>query len=150
MKLLTMIFLSIFLGKGCDSETEQDLKNTIIEYTANTRGFYQKIVIQNQTISVSKNRDEKNMPVATKLSDADWKFLVTEFQKIKLDKMSTYVGATQKRFYDGAAIGDFKILHKEKTYQSGSFDAGTPPVEIAKLVDKVVALGNANFKELKK
>lgn len=149
MKLITILFLSFILGKGCESETQEDLKTTIIEYTANTRGFYQKIVIQNKTISVSKNRDEKNMPTATKLSDADWKFLVTEFQKIKLDKMSTYKGPTEKRFYDGAAIGDFKIVHKDKIYQCGNFDAGTPPVEIAKFVNKVVDLGNANYKEIK-
>ena len=149
MKLITILFLSFILGKGCESETQEDLKTKIIEYIANTRGFYQKIVIQNKTISVSKNRDEKNMPTATKLSDADWKFLVTEFQKIKLDKMPTYKGPTEKRFYDGAAIGDFKIVHKDKIYQCGNFDAGTPPVEIAKFVNKVVDLGNANYKEIK-
>ncbi len=149
MKLFTMIFLSLFIGKGCDSKTQDDLKTTVIEYTANTRGFYQKIVIQNQTISVSKNRDEKNMPTSTKLSDTDWNFLVTEFQKIKLDEMANYKGATEKRFYDGAPIGSFTIIHKEKNYSCGSFDAGTPPVEIAKFVNKVVELGNANYKKIK-
>ncbi len=149
MKLLTILFLSLFLGKGCDSEDQQDLKKTVIEYTANTRGFYQKIVIIDQTISVSKNKDAKNMPTATKLSDNDWKFLVAEFQKIKLDEMAIYKGATEKRFYDGAPIGSFTIIHKEKNYSCGNFDAGTPPVEIAKFVNKVVELGNTNYKEIK-
>ena len=56
MKLFTMIFLSIFLGKSCEGQTKNDLKTAVLEYTANTRGFYQKITIQDQMVSVSKDR----------------------------------------------------------------------------------------------
>ena len=39
MKLLSLLFLTIFLGKGCDAEQKQDVESAIIEYTATTRGF---------------------------------------------------------------------------------------------------------------
>jgi hypothetical protein len=41
MKILSILFLTLFLGNGCDSAKAQDMENAIIEYTANTRGFYQ-------------------------------------------------------------------------------------------------------------
>ena len=33
MKLFTMIFLSLFLGKSCEGQTKNDLKTAVLEYT---------------------------------------------------------------------------------------------------------------------
>ncbi len=140
MKLYALILLTLFLGKGCSQEVKKDLANTKIQYVANTRGFYQKITIQKQEISVSKNRNDETNGVTTKISDANWKQLIALFSKIDLDKLSTYEGPTQKRFHDGAAMANLTITHKEKEYQSTTFDNGTPPVEIAGFVNKVTSL----------
>ena len=137
MKLFTILFLSVFLGKSCDSQNKPDLKSAVLEYSANTRGFYQKIIIQNQTVSVSKDRGNKEKLVVTKISDADWKELVGYFETINLNSLSTLKAPTEKRFYDGAAIADLKILYKDKTYQTTSFDHGNPPEEIKKIVTKI-------------
>ena len=139
MKILSLLFLTIFLGKGCDGDQQQDLKTAVIDYTANTRGFYQHIVIQDQQIRVSKERGDKNT-TTSKISDADWKILVIEFSKIKLEDLPNLKAPTEKRFYDGAAIGDLKVTYKEQTYESSAFDHGTPPAEIAGLVNKMVSL----------
>ena len=40
MKAITMILLTVFLGKGCSQEAKNDLASATIEYVANTRGFY--------------------------------------------------------------------------------------------------------------
>lgn len=121
-----------------DDKLIQNQKNDVMfEYTANTRGFYENIIIQNQTITVSKDRSNTEKLVSTKISDADWKQLISEFEKINLEKLSEYKDPTQKRFYDGAAIADLKITFKEKTYQTKSFDHGNPPLEIQKLVSKI-------------
>ena len=137
-----MILLTIFMAKGCSQVSNKDFENTVIQYTANTRGFYQKITIQNQEVSVSKVRDEEGKGVTTKISDADWKKLGDLFSKIELDKLSTYVGPTQKRFHDGAAMADMIIIYKDKEYQTTTFDHETAPVEIADFVNKVVSLVN--------
>ena len=139
MKILSLLFLTIFLGKGCDGDQQQDLKTAVVDYTANTRGFYQHIVIQDQKITVSKERGDKNT-TTSKISDADWKILVIEFSKIKLEDLPNLKAPTEKRFYDGAAIGDLKVTYKEQTYESSAFDHGRPPAEIAGLVDKMVSL----------
>jgi hypothetical protein len=137
MKLFTMIFLSILLGKSCCTHSQNDSKEAVLEYTANTRGFYQKITIQDQTISISKDRSGNEKPVSTKISEKDWKELVGYFEKINLDSLSTLKAPTQKRFHDGAAIADLKVTYKNKTYQTEAFDHGYPPEAIKKLIDKI-------------
>ena len=137
MKLFTMLFLSLFLGKSCTSQTKNDLKTAILEYTANTRGFYQKITIQDQMVSVSKDRSGTEKPVATKILDKDWKELVAYFETINLDSLPTLKAPTQKRFHDGAAIADLKVTYKDKSYQTASFDHGYPPEAIKKIVVKI-------------
>lgn len=137
MKLLSLLFLTLFLGKGCDSDKQQDMKTAVIEYVANTRGFYRKITIQNQMVTVSKERRGNDNAIAEKISDADWNVLVTAFQELDLDGIPNLKAPTEKRFYDGAAIANLKIIYKEKTYESTSFDHGFPPAEIEKLVNKI-------------
>jgi hypothetical protein len=128
------------MAKGCSQEAKNDIANAKIVYTANTRGFYQKITIQNQEISVSSERDSADKGVTSKISDADWKELVGYFEKIELDSLSTYKDPTQKRVYDGAAIAELIINYQEKEYQTKNFDHGYPPVEIEKFVNKLVSL----------
>jgi hypothetical protein len=137
MKLFTMIFLSLFLGKSCESQTKNDLKTAVLEYTANTRGFYQKITIQDQMVSISKDRSGNDKPDAIKISDKDWEELVGYFDSVELDSLATLKAPTEKRFYDGAAIANLKVTHKDKTYQTEAFDHGYPPETIKKLVLKI-------------
>ena len=134
MKLLSLFFLTIFLVKGCDAQKQQDLETTVIEYVANTRGFYKKITVQNQMVSVSKDRKGDDKPVQIKISDSDWKKLIADFQEINLDEVPNLKAPSEKRFYDGAAIANLKITHKDKTYESTNFDHGNPPAEIKNLV----------------
>lgn len=137
MKLFTMIFLSLFLSKSCESKAQKDLKTAVLEYTANTRGFYQKITIQNQMVTVSKDRSGNNKPVGTKISDKDWNELVGYFETVELDSLATLKAPTEKRFHDGAAIASLKVTYKDKTYQTEAFDHGYPPEAIKKLVTKI-------------
>ena len=137
MKILSLLFLTIFLGKGCDSAKAQDIQSAVIEYTANTRGFYQKITIQKQMVSVSKDRSGTEKPVAKKISDADWKELVGYFEKINLDSLPKLKAPTEKRFHDGAAIANLKVTQKDKFYETEAFDHGYPPEAIKKLVTKI-------------
>jgi hypothetical protein len=139
MKILSLLFLTIFLGKGCDSAKAQDIQSAVIEYTANTRGFYQKITVKDQMVTVSKDRDGNDKPVPVKISDADWNELVDCFKKVELDSLAKLKAPTEKRFYDGAAIADLKITYKDKTYESTSFDHGFPPKEIKKFVNRITS-----------
>jgi hypothetical protein len=137
MKLITMFILCISLCKNCSSQTNKDLKDTAVEYTASTRGFYMKISIKDQMLSVSKDRNSNENITKTKITDADWEELVTIFKTIDLNGIATLKSPTEKRFYDVAAIGNLKINYKDKEYESSAFDHGYPPAEIKKFVDKI-------------
>jgi len=140
MKAITLLLLTIFMAKGCSQEAKNDIANAKIVYIANTRGFYQKITVQNQEVSVTSERDSQDKGVTSKISDADWKELVGHFEKVELDSLSTYKDPTQKRVYDGAAIAEVIINYQEKEYQTKNFDHGYPPIEIEKFVNKLVSL----------
>ena len=137
MKLFAVILLSVFLSKSCESQNKNDLKTAVLEYTANTRGFYQKITIQNQMVAVSKDRSGNDKTVAIKISDADWKEMVGYFENIALDSLATLKAPTKKRLHDGAAIANLKVVYKDKTYKTESFDHGFPPETIKILVTKI-------------
>ena len=137
MKIIAVLFLITFLGKSCDADKKQELENTIIEYTANTRGYYYKITIQNQMVTVSKDRKGNDNPVAEKLSDSDWNEIITDFKSINLEEISNLEAPTKYRHHDGAAMANLKITYQEKVYESQTFDNGYPPDKIAKLVNKV-------------
>ena len=94
-------------------------------------------MVENQKVFVSKNREEK--PVEIKISDADWKVLTTEFEKLNLEAIPNLKAPTEKRFYDGAAIANFRITYKGKTYETKGFDHGFPPLEIKKIVVRLVS-----------
>ncbi|MFV5694250.1 hypothetical protein ACM55G_02275 [Flavobacterium sp. LB3P122] len=139
MKILSVLFLTIFLGKGCEAQKKQDIETAVVEYVANTRGSYQKITVKNQIVTVSKDRNGNDKPVPAKITDADWKELVEFFKSVKLDSLAKLKAPTEKRFYDGAAIANLKITYKDKTYETTGFDHGFPPKEIKKFVNKITS-----------
>lgn len=137
MKILSLLFLTLFLGKGCEGGKKQDIETAVIEYVANTRGFYQKVTIEKQMVFVSNDRSRKDKTEPTKISDADWKELIDLFQDLNLDEIKDLKSPTEKRLYDGAAIANINITYKGISYESPSFDHGFPPYEIKKLVNKI-------------
>ena len=143
MKAIGMILLTIFLGKSCSNEAQNDINNAVLQYSAHTRGFHLKIIVNNQTATISKGRTPDSMTqTQMKISDSDWKDLITLFEKTNLEAFPTLKDPTQKRFYDGAAIADLKVRYQDKNYETVNFDHGFPPAEIENLVKKIVALAD--------
>lgn len=136
MRILSLLLLTIFIGTSCSSQKTSDMTSTQMEYSAVSRGLYKLIVVQNKTVSVTNGKNTQ--PVVTKISDAKWKEIVAEFSKINLESIPTLKGPTEKRFYDGAAIGNLKIVQNQKIYETPGFDNGYPPKEIEKLVNLLV------------
>ncbi|MGG7037002.1 MAG: hypothetical protein ACI7YS_17680 [Flavobacterium sp.] len=139
MKTLAMIVLTIFLGKSCSEGAKNDLANASMHYNAHSRGYYLDIVVANKKASVVQGRAEKENPREITISDKDWNELVGYFEKIDLEKLPEFKEPTQKRFYDGAPAAQLIVRYKDKNYESKFFDHGTPPLEIEKLVNKIVS-----------
>lgn len=137
MRILSLLLLTIFIGTSCSSQKTNDMTSTQMEYSAVSRGLYKKILVQNKTVSVTNGRNTE--PVESKIDDAKWKQIVAEFSKINVASIPTLKGPTEKRFYDGAAIANLKIVQNQKTYETLGFDNGFPPKEIEKLVNLLVS-----------
>lgn len=135
--------MTVFLAKGCE-EKQQDLASAVVVYTATTRGFYQQITVKDKVAYIVHERGDKAIPVTVKISEADWNELIAAFNNVDLDELPNLKWPTEKRFYDGAAIGGLTVTYKDKTYESSSFDHGFPPAEIEKLVDKIVSFAPKN------
>lgn len=140
MKAITIILLSVFLVKSCSNQAQIDIANSTLQYTASSRGFFQKIVVINQKATISRDRNGEKFPEEIAISDKDWKEIISYFQKIDLEKVPTLKDPTQKRFYDGAAIANLKVRYQDKNYETTDFDHEFPPAEIEKLVNKIVSL----------
>lgn len=140
MKVFTIILLSVFLVKSCSNQAQNDIANTTLQYTASSRGFFQKIVVINQKATISRDRNGEKFPEEIAISDKDWKEIISYFHKIDLKKVPTLKDPTQKRFYDGAAIANLKVRYQDKNYETTDFDHEFPPAEIEKLVNKIVSL----------
>ena len=141
MKVIGMILLTIFLGKSCSNEAQNDINNAVLQYSAMTRGFHLKVIITNQMATISKGRTPETMSQKqVKMSDEDKNELISLFEKTNLEAFPTLKDPTQKRHYDGAAIADLKVRYQDKNYETVNFDHGFPPAEIENLVNKIVAL----------
>jgi hypothetical protein len=159
MKNITVLMIVLITSLGCKctkktasqttegNEKTMEKENTtttkndfILEYTANTRGFYQKTTIKNEIMAVSRDRSGIEKEEEIQLSKADWSDLVAAFNKTNLEELNNLKAPTEKRFYDGAAIANLKITVKENNYETQPFDHGFPPVEIKELVDKITTL----------
>ncbi|MFH6933956.1 hypothetical protein [Flavobacterium sp. YO12] len=136
MRILSLLLLTLFIGTSCSSQKKADMTKTQLEYTAVSRGIYKKIIVQNKTATVTNARNEE--AVEAKINDAKWKQIVIEFSKINLENIPNLKAPTEKRFYDGAAIGNLKVTQNQKTYETKGFDNGFPPKEIEKLVNLLV------------
>ena len=137
MKVVAMIFLSIFLSKSCNKELNDEMKKTTIEYQALSRGYFLNISIHDENLSIIDKHDGK--PSEYKLSKKDWKELSNLYKTINIKKLSELKAPSDKRFYDGAAIANLRIIYDGKIYETPAFDHGTPPIEIEKFVNKIVS-----------
>lgn len=140
MKTITMILLTLFLGKGCSSETQNDISNALLQYDAHTRGYHLKVIISDQKATISQARTPDSPTEQIKISDADWKQMISYFEKINLDNLPTLKDPSQNRFHDGAAIAQLKVRYQDKNYETPAFDHNNAPAEIKELVDKIVSL----------
>ena len=140
MKIIAVLFLTLVLGKGCQSQNNLDFATAKLEYTANSRGFHNNTVIENKTVSFTSTRDAK--PVSSSLTEEQWNALITELQKVDLEEIPNLKAPTQKRFHDGAAMANLKITYKEKIYESQTFDNGFPPEKIKNLVNTILSFSN--------
>ncbi|CAM4170383.1 hypothetical protein FLAN108750_13805 [Flavobacterium antarcticum] len=137
MKVFISLFLSVLLLNSCSPKITQEMKESTITYQALSRGFYLNVEIKGDKMTIIRERDSLGKDYV--LNNADAQDLSKLYGKVNLKELNDYKGPTEKRFYDGAAIGTLMITYQGKSYNSQGFDHGTPPVEIADFINKIVS-----------
>ncbi len=140
MKKSVMIFLVLIVGQLVFSQ--ERINEFAFEYEAVTRGFYQKIKVNKETLVFSEDRIEKKSSTV-KLNNKQWKKMLELVNEIKLKNLSSLKAPSEKRKFDGAAHSKLKVLYKDDLYQSSSFDHGNPPIEIKGLVEYIIKLSQS-------
>ena len=142
MKILSTFILVLFMAKGCtNSELKKESENISFEYEAQTRGGYKKVIAKQDTVYTIKSRGGETFQ--KQLSKSDWNSLLDLLSKVEAEKIKDLKAPSEKRFYDGAMIADLKVIYKDKTYESSSFDHGNPPAEIKDLVNKILEVSDS-------
>ena len=134
MKLISYILFTLFLSKGCVNQPKQDFSKSTVTYTAETRGYFMQITLEDKELRISKDRETRLPSVRIPLTAADQKKVLAMVKAIDVPNLSQLKAPTEKRFYDGAAIGNLSVTHNGETFGTAGFDHGNPPVEIEQLV----------------
>lgn len=122
------------------SETNMQNEMPIIKYEANARGLALAVKVEDRILYVSRVRDFKDYEEKIKISDSDWNEIVTLSKAVDLFKVKDLKWPTEKRYYDGAAHANIIFISEGVEYPANGFDHGYPPVEIEKLVNKILKL----------
>jgi hypothetical protein len=128
---------------GSTLSTNSEINNkeqiaTLLEYSANTRGYHLRIKWDGVQLAYTNQRDSEEFTKIS-LTSAQSDELKGMIKNLPLDKLASLKAPTEKRQYDGAAHADIRVVIDGKEYNSAGFDHGFPPAEIEKLVKKLVS-----------
>ena len=116
-------------------------KNIVFEYEASTRGSFKKVIVKEDAILTTFERDGSKFSTQ-KMSKDTWKQLMTLVNKIELEKMKSLKSPSNERATDRVPSGKLTIINQEKTFFSDFFDHGNPPPKIAALTNMIVDLAD--------
>lgn len=129
--ILSLLILQFFNLKQCNSDT----LNSTIEYSIFTRGTYKKILIEEQKIYFSNERESKGTEI--EVSKEEWTKIIALFEVIELEKIQGLKGISSNRASDRSFHANFSVIKNGKTYNTNEFDHGNPPKEVADLVNLI-------------
>lgn len=111
---------------------------TLLEYSANTRGYHLRIKWDGAQLAYTNQRDSEEFTTIT-LTKTQLEELKDMIQNVPVENLARLKAPTEKRLYDGAAHADLRVVRNGNEYNSAGFDHGFPPAEIEKLVKKLVS-----------
>lgn len=159
MKLFFSLLSILVLSKECNQQkqavenasteqsisTEQSSERQSIEnkmtisYEASTRGFYEKVWVTKDAITVTNDRSAKDTKTYA-CPEKDWNELMEAIASIKLEHLAQLDVPSKAFQHDGAAMASLKVQDNDVIFSSPIFDHGNPPKSLATVVKKVLYL----------
>lgn len=117
-----------------------------ITYRASTRGFFETIWIEGNTLKFTNDRDLKEIS-SHNLSNEQLSELMSFYKDIDIESLPSLEPPSKTFQYDAAAMARLTIESNGKTYVSNGFDHGNPPKPIALFIDKLLSIKEAMTKQ---
>ncbi|TNJ45352.1 hypothetical protein KFZ70_06425 [Tamlana fucoidanivorans] len=136
MKAILLLLITFVTQGSCQTNQSQAILS--VEYTMVSRGFYQQIIIDKNTLI--KRQKKGSTGEYFNCTDTDWQQIISAIKSIELDDFETINPPSQAFQHDGAAMAQLKLVTSDKTYQTSSFDHGNPPQDIKKLVEVILSV----------
>ncbi|WP_046759178.1 hypothetical protein [Kordia jejudonensis] len=143
MKYLFCLFSVFLFADGCnDNASESKAQDEVsIEYEASTRGFYQKINVSKQEITVHNDRSGKGITKAC--NEADWTEIMALLDNIDAEKLKESYTNTDDVGRDASIPATLAIKYKEDMVKNITVPHGNPPKIVAPLLNKIQAMAKA-------
>ena len=135
MKHLIGLFVLILAG-SCPQKTEVSLS---ITYKAATRGANFECVINQRHLETRSVGLDKKVGERI-LTPQEWKDITETINQIWLQDIPDLRPPSNNSTLDRDLIASLKIVKDNQIYESPSFDAGNPPIELQPLINKIQAL----------
>lgn len=126
----------VFTKKTAEVKKQEYIK---ITYTANTRGFYEKLWVENAQMYFTNDRVAKKVvsnPIPKNVNQT----LSNMIREIKIENLPNLKLPSKAFQNDGAAIAILEVETQSGVYQTKSFDHGNPPKLIKDLVEKLLSI----------
>lgn len=158
MKLIFSFLAIVMLTESCNSN-KQAVSNTAsldestnvedrlviqdqdvtISYRASTRGFFEVIEIEGDSISFTKDYNLKKIDKVI-LPQEDKASLLNLISSIDINGLTQLEPPSKTHQYDAAPAAFLKITKGGEEFMTPSFDHGKPPKAINDLVEKILSL----------
>lgn len=132
MKPLTLLLLCVFSLK-MNAQEGPLLK---VEYTAQTRGILNHIVVSSDSIHHRYQDYVKNL----KIGAQDWNTLKEIVSGLDLKTLEQLKAPSNESSRDAALEAHVTLIFQNKTIDSSVFDSGNPPEELRELVDQLLSI----------
>lgn len=113
--------------------------NTKITYEATTRGFYLKLWIQGDSISITQDRYLKDVDTY-QLSESDKVEFYNLLKAIDEHTLEDLKAPSTTFQYDAAAMATLKVTKLKESHLTPTFDHGNPPKPIVEIVNKMLSI----------
>ena len=120
--------------------------NMMVSYQASTRGFFEKIWINQEHINFS---NDYNLAVSqsSEYPNTEWSELKGMIDEIALDSLPKLQPPSKTNQHDAAPAASLQIELNGESFRTPNFDHGNPPKSIENIVNKVLSMKKMAEKE---
>jgi hypothetical protein len=117
-----------------------------ITYRASTRGYFETIWIEGDSLKYTNDRDLKEI-YRHQLSNDQLSEIIAIYEELDVESIPSLKPPSKTFHYDAAPMAVLIIKENGNTYMTNGFDHGNPPKPIHLIVNKVLSIKESMVKQ---